>query len=58
MHWLFYLSAVMVVLGACAILFAPPVSKDPQRWTGKLGTLILGAGLLTFLLGLVMSKIQ
>jgi hypothetical protein len=55
MNRAFYLAAVIASLGVIAILFAPAPAKDPKRRVGFLGMLLLGLGLLLFLLGLALS---
>lgn len=55
MNWAFYLSAVLVPIGVAAIVFAPSTPKDSDRKVGFYGMLALGAGMMAFLLGLVLS---
>ena len=56
MNWAFYLSGLVVPFGLVAIIFAPSTTNDPDRKVGFFGTLALGAGMIAFLIGLVLSK--
>jgi hypothetical protein len=58
MGWAFYLSAVVVPLGAVAIIFAPSSTRGPDRKVGFYGMLALGSGMFAFLIGLLLTKRQ
>ena len=57
MSWIFYLSTLLLLSGAAAILFGPSSKRDPQRRLGFAGVLALGTGMLLFLVGLAIVQI-
>ncbi len=57
MNGAYYLSAVLVPLGAVAIIFSPSSLRDPHLKVGFYGMLALGSGMMVFLIGLLLTEL-